>query len=445
MRTKEIYQPLAKPVKPRVNVVTLGCSKNIYDSEILMGQLKGNQFDVVHEAESVNSNDIIVINTCGFIDNAKQESIDTILQYSELKEQGKVGKVIVTGCLSERYKPELEAEITNVDAYFGTNDLQNLLHSVGANYKHELIGERLLTTPSHFAYFKIAEGCNRPCSFCAIPLMRGKHLSTPIDQLVMDAQKLAKNGTKELILIAQDLTYYGLDLYGKRNLDELLRRLSDVNGIEWIRLQYAYPSGFPMEILDVMNERDNICKYMDMPLQHISDNMLKSMRRGLTKQKTIDVVNEIRDKVPGIAMRTTLITGYPGETERDFEEMQQWVEETKFDRLGCFTYSHEEKTHAYSLVDDVPDEVKQQRADAIMEIQQGISFDKNQEKIGHTFKVLVDKKDGDYFVGRTEFDSPEVDNEVLIDAKIDYATIGSFVNVKVNSAEDFDLYGQIVK
>jgi ribosomal protein S12 methylthiotransferase len=444
MKTKEIYQP-KKLIKPRVNVVTLGCSKNIYDSEILMGQLKGNHFDVVHEAEKVNSDDIIVINTCGFIDNAKQESIDTILQYSELKDQGKVGKVIVTGCLSERYKPELEAEISNVDSWFGTNDLQNLLSSVGADYKHELIGERLLTTPKHFAYFKIAEGCNRPCSFCAIPLMRGKHLSSPIDQLVKDAQALAKNGTKELILIAQDLTYYGLDLYGKRNLDELLRRLSDVNGIEWIRLQYAYPSGFPMEILDVMNERDNICKYMDMPLQHISDDMLKSMRRGITKQKTIDVVNQIRDKVPGIAMRTTLITGYPGETERDFEEMQQWVEDTKFDRLGCFTYSHEEKTHAYALVDDVPEEVKQQRADAIMEIQQGISFDKNQEKIGNTYKVLVDKKDGGYFVGRTEYDSPEVDNEVLIDASIDYATIGSFVHLQIDTAEDFDLYGHIVK
>jgi len=431
--------------RPRINVVTLGCSKNIHDSEVLMGQLKGNLFDVVHESEKLNSDDIIVINTCGFIDNAKQESIDTILQYSELKEQGKVGKVIVTGCLSERYKPELEAEITNVDAYFGTNDLQNLLHSVGADYKHELIGERLLTTPQHFAYFKIAEGCNRPCSFCAIPLMRGKHVTQPLEQLVKEAKSLAKNGTKELILIAQDLTYYGLDLYGKRNLDELLRQLSDVNGIEWIRLQYAYPSGFPMEILDVMNERDNICKYMDMPLQHISDNMLKSMRRGITKQKTIDLVNQIRDKVPGIAMRTTLITGYPGETEQDFEEMQQWVEETRFDRLGCFTYSHEEKTHAHALVDDVPDEVKQQRADAIMEIQQGISFDKNQEKIGQTYKVLIDKKDGNYFVGRTEFDSPEVDNEVLIDARKHYATVGSFVNVKIDSAEDFDLYGQIVK
>ena len=444
MKTKEINQP-QKIVKPRVNVVTLGCSKNTYDSEVLMGQLKGNRFDVVHEAEQVSSDDIIVINTCGFIDNAKQESIDTILQYSELKEQGKVGKVIVTGCLSERYKPELEAEIANVDSWFGTNDLQNLLSSLGANYRHELIGERLLTTPSHFAYFKIAEGCNRPCSFCAIPLMRGKHVSKPIEDLVKEAQHLAKNGTKELILIAQDLTYYGLDLYNKRNLDELLRHLSDVNGIEWIRLQYAYPSGFPMEILDVMNERENICNYLDMPLQHISDNMLKSMRRGTTKQKTIDLVNQIRDKVPGIAMRTTLITGYPGETQQDFEEMQQWVQETRFDRLGCFTYSHEEKTHAYSLIDDVPDEVKQERADAIMEIQQGISYEKNQEKIGQTYKVLIDKKDGNYFVGRTEFDSPEVDNEVLIDANKHYATVGSFVSVKIDSAEDFDLYGQIVK
>jgi len=444
LKTKADY-PIIKPVKPRINVVTLGCSKNIYDSEILMGQLKGNNFDVVHEAEKVSSDDIIVINTCGFIDNAKQESIDTILQYSQLKDQGKVGKVIVTGCLSERYKPELEAEIPNIDAYFGTNDLQNLLKSVGADYKHELIGERLLTTPSHFAYFKIAEGCNRPCSFCAIPLMRGKHLSQPIEQLVKDAQNLAKKGTKELILIAQDLTYYGLDLYGKRNLDELLRRLSDVNGIEWIRLQYAYPSGFPMEILEVMNERDNICKYMDMPLQHISDNMLKSMRRGITKQKTIDLVNTIREKVPGIAMRTTLITGYPGETEQDFEEMLQWVEDTKFDRLGCFTYSHEEKTHAHSLLDDVPEDIKQERADAIMEVQQAISFDKNQDKIGNIYKVLIDKKDGGYFVGRTEYDSPEVDNEVLIDAAIDYATIGSFVNVKIDTAEDFDLYGRVVK
>ncbi|HEY1025768.1 MAG TPA: 30S ribosomal protein S12 methylthiotransferase RimO [Sphingobacteriaceae bacterium] len=431
--------------KPKVNVITLGCSKNVYDSEVLMGQLRGNQLDVVHESEKVGKDDIVVINTCGFIDNAKQESIDTILQFSELKDKGKVGKVIVTGCLSERYKPELEAEITNVDAYFGTNDLQNILSTLGADYKHELIGERLLTTPSHFAYFKIAEGCNRPCSFCAIPLMRGKHVSRPVEELVTEAKLLAKNGTKELILIAQDLTYYGLDLYNKRNLADLLRRLSDVDGIEWIRLQYAYPSGFPMEILDVMNERSNICNYLDMPLQHITDNMLKSMRRGITKEKTIDLVNAIRDKVPDIALRTTLICGYPGETAQDFEEMQRWVEETRFDRLGCFTYSHEEKTHAHSLTDDVPEDVKQERVDAIMEVQQGISYEINQQKVGKTYKVLIDKKEGDFFVGRTEFDSPEVDNEVLIDAKENYASPGSFVNVKIDRAEDFDLYGQIVK
>jgi len=432
-------------VKPKINVITLGCSKNTYDSEVLMGQLRGNNLAVEHEAAKMGKNDIVVINTCGFIDNAKQESIDTILQYSQLKDEGKIGKVIVTGCLSERYKPELEAEISSVDAYFGTNDLKDILHTLGADYKHELIGERLLTTPSHFAYFKIAEGCNRPCSFCAIPLMRGQHVSRAMEELVNEAGILAANGTKELILIAQDLTYYGLDRYGKRNLDELLRRLSDVNGIEWIRLQYAYPSGFPMEILDVMNERDNICKYLDMPLQHISDRMLKSMRRGTTKQKTIDLVNQIRDKVPGIAMRTTLICGYPGETEQDFEEMYNWVSDTRFDRLGCFTYSHEEKTHAHSLHDDVSEELKQDRVDQIMELQQGISYEINQEKIGQTYKVLIDRKEGDFFIGRTEFDSPEVDNEVLIDARAGYAGIGSFVNVNINRAEDFDLYGQLVK
>jgi ribosomal protein S12 methylthiotransferase len=432
-------------IKPRVNVITLGCSKNIHDSEVLMGQLRGNNMNVVHEAEKFGKNDIVVINTCGFIDNAKQESIDTILQYSALKEKGKIAKVIVTGCLSERYKPELEAEISNVDGFFGTNDLQQLLTSVGAQYKHELLGERLLTTPSHFAYFKIAEGCNRPCSFCAIPLMRGKHVSKPMEDLVKEAKFLAKNGTKELILIAQDLTYYGVDLYNKRNLADLLRNLSDVDGIEWIRLQYAYPSGFPMDVLEVMNERSNICNYLDMPLQHITDNMLASMRRGINKQKTIDLVNTIRDKVPNIALRTTLICGYPGETQHDFEEMQNWVADTKFDRLGCFTYSHEEKTHAHIFVDDVPEEVKQERVEAIMDIQQGISYDINQNKIGNTYKVLVDKMDGDYFIGRTEFDSPEVDNEVLIDAKLDYATPGTFVNVKVDRAEDFDLYGRIVK
>src|SRR5690554_2053183 len=444
MKTKKAVLPQETNHRPRINVVTLGCSKNIHDSEVLMGQLRGNAMEVVHEAESAREDDIVVINTCGFIDNAKQESIDTILQYSALKDEGKVGKVIVTGCLSERYKPELAAEISNVDAYFGTNDLQALLSTVGADYKYELLGERLLTTPSHFAYFKIAEGCNRPCSFCAIPLMRGKHQSKPMEDLVREAQFLAAQGTKELILIAQDLTYYGLDLYGKRVLADLLKRLSDVEGIEWIRLQYAYPSGFPLEILDVMNERSNICNYLDMPLQHISDPMLKSMRRGITKQKTLDLVDTIRAKVPGIALRTTLICGYPGETAADFQEMRDWVSQTRFDRLGCFTYSHEENTHAHQLENDVPTEVKEQRVEEIMGIQQGISWEINQTKIGQTFKVLIDRIDGGYFVGGTEFDSPEVDNEVLIPVdESNYAAVGSFVQVEVDRAEEFDLYGRI--
>lgn len=443
MKTKIVEAPIQR--KPRINVVTLGCSKNIHDSEVLMGQLKGNKMEVVHESDDVQEEDIVIINTCGFIDNAKQESIDTILEYSALKDEGKVKKVIVTGCLSERYKPELEKEIPNVDNYFGTNDLENLLESVGANYKYELVGERLLTTPSHFSYFKIAEGCNRPCSFCAIPLMRGKHVSKPVEALVKEAKFLAQNGTKELILIAQDLTYYGLDIYGKRNLADLLRNLSDVEGIEWIRLQYAYPSGFPMDILDAMNERSNICNYLDMPLQHISDNMLKSMRRGITKQKTLDLVSEIRDRVPNIALRTTLICGYPGETQQDFEEMKEWVAESKFDRLGCFTYSHEENTHAHSLIDDVPAEIKEARLEEIMGIQQGISYDINQQKVDKTYKVLIDRVEGDYFVGRTEFDSPEVDNEVLIPKSDSYVTVGRYANVLINKADDFDLHGSIVK
>lgn len=446
MKTK--HQNIGSAVgagRQRVNVVTLGCSKNLHDSEVLMGQLRGNAIEVVHDANSVQADDVVIINTCGFIDQAKQESIDTILQYSALKEEGKVGKVIVTGCLSERYKPELSAEIPNVDAYFGTNDLKPLLATVGADYKYELLGERLLTTPSHFAYFKIAEGCNRPCSFCAIPLMRGKHRSKPVEELEKEARFLASQGTKELILIAQDLTYYGLDLYGQRNLADLLRRLSDVPGIEWIRLQYAYPSGFPMEILDVMNERENICNYLDMPLQHISDPMLRSMRRGITKQKTIDLVQAIRDKVPDIALRTTLICGYPGETEADFEEMRDWVEATRFDRLGCFTYSHEEKTHAHTLKDDVPADVKEARVEAIMDVQQGISWEKNQSRIGQEYRVLIDRVDEEYFVGRTEYDSPEVDNEVLIPLNADnYAGVGRFVKVRIDRAEEFDLYGSIV-
>lgn len=424
-------------------MVTLGCSKNIVDSEILMGQLKANNFEVEHEAKKDDSS-IVIINTCGFIDNAKQESIDTILRFADAKAQGKVDKLYVTGCLSERYKPELEKEIPTVDAYFGTRDLPHLLKTLKANYKHELVGERLLTTPRHFAYFKISEGCDRPCSFCAIPLMRGNHISTPIEELVKQAKNLAKSGTKELLLIAQDLTYYGLDIYKKRNLSELLNQLSDVEGIEWIRLHYAFPSGFPMDVLDVMNERKNICNYLDMPLQHISDNMLKSMRRGTTKQKTIDLVNKIRDKVPGIALRTTLIAGYPGETEGDFEEMKNWVEESRFDRLGIFTYSHEENTHAYKLIDDVDDTVKQERAETIMEIQQGISFELNQQKIGKEVKVLVDKKEGDFYLARTEFDSPEVDNEVLISAKDNYLRVGDFANAKITGAEDYDLYAKVI-
>jgi len=426
--------------KNKINVITLGCSKNIYDSEVLMGQLRANKFDVTHESTDDDSG-IVIINTCGFIDNAKQESIDTILEFAQAKEAGKIDKLIVTGCLSERYKPELSKEIKNVDEFFGTRDLPLLLKSLGADYKHELIGERLLTTPKHFAYLKISEGCDRPCSFCAIPLMRGTHISTPIEDLVTQAKTLAAKGVKELILIAQDLTYYGLDIYKKRNLSELLKNLSDVKGIDWIRLHYAFPSGFPMDILDVMNERENICKYLDMPLQHISDNMLKSMRRGTTRQKTNDLISEIRSKVPGIALRTSLIAGYPGETVEDFEEMKNWVQESRFDRLGIFTYSHEENTHAYSLEDNISDDVKRERCAEIMAIQQTISSEINEEKIGKTFKVLFDRKEGGYFVGRTEFDSPEVDNEVLLEAKDNYVRIGDFAEIKITEASDFDLFG----
>src|SRR4051812_23167476 len=430
--------------KNKVNVVTLGCSKNIVDSEVLMGQLKANNFEVEHESTK-NDSSIVIINTCGFIENAKQESIDTIIQYAEAKKKGLVEKVYVTGCLSERYRPELEKEIPTVDAYFGTRDLPRLLKTLKADYKHELVGERLLTTPSHYAYLKISEGCDRPCSFCAIPIMRGKHISVPIEELVKRAETLAKKGTKELLLIAQDLTYYGLDIYKKRELANLLDKLSDVEGIEWIRLHYAFPAGFPMEVFDVMNERKNICNYLDMPLQHISDVMLKSMRRGTTKQKTIDLVNEIRAKVPDIAIRTTLIAGYPGETQKDHEEMLEWIEQTRFDRLGIFAYSHEENTHAYSLKDNVSAKVKQTRTEAVMAIQQGISFDLNQQKVGKTYKVLFDKKEGDHFIGRTEFDSPEVDNEVLVAANKDFVRVGDFANVKITSAEDYDLYGEVEK
>ena len=431
--------------KNKVNVVTLGCSKNLYDSEVLMGQLKANKFEVEHESTKDDSA-IVIINTCGFIDNAKQESIDTILRYVDAKEDGLVEKVYVTGCLSERYKPELEKEIPEVDAWFGTRDLPRLLKTLKADYKHELVGERLITTPAHYAYFKISEGCDRPCSFCAIPLMRGGHVSIPMETLVEQAKHLAKNGTKELLLIAQDSTYYGLDIYKDRKLAELMQRLSDVNGIDWIRLHYAFPSGFPTDVLDVMRERENICKYLDMPLQHVSDNMLKSMRRGTTRKKTTELVNLIREKVPGIALRTTLIAGYPGETEADHQEMLEWVQESRFERLGVFTYSHEENTHAHTLVDDVSDDEKQARAEAVMDVQQGISATLNQEKVGQTFKVLFDRKEGDYFIGRTEFDSPEVDNEVLVKADAStFLRIGDFADIHIERAEEFDLYGTPVK
>ncbi|MBA4850808.1 30S ribosomal protein S12 methylthiotransferase RimO [Emticicia sp. BO119] len=429
-------------VKNKVNIVTLGCSKNLVDSEDIYTQLKGNGYNVTHESKKDDAN-IVIINTCGFIDNAKQESIDTILRYADAKDAGVVDKVYVTGCLSHRYKDELEIEIPTIDAWFGTNELPRLLKTLKADYKQELVGERLLTTPAHYAYMKISEGCDRPCSFCAIPLMRGKHLSKPIEQLVLEAKNLVKKGTKELILLAQDLTYYGIDLYKKRELANLLDQLSDVEGIEWIRLQYAYPSGFPLDILDVIKNRSNVCKYLDMPLQHGSTEMLKIMRRGITREKTEDLIKTIRDTVPDIALRTTLITGHPGETEEHFEEMYRFVEMTRFERLGVFQYSHEENTHAYSMSDDVPTEVKQERNDLIMELQQGISQELNQEKIGKTFKVLFDRKEGGHFIGRTEFDSPEVDNEVLVPAS-QYVRRGDFANVRITDATEFDLYGEVI-
>jgi ribosomal protein S12 methylthiotransferase len=429
--------------KNKVNVVTLGCSKNTFDSEVLMAQLKGNNFEVEHEAKQDDS-EIVIINTCGFIDNAKQESIDTILRYAEAKKEGQVDKVFVTGCLSQRYKDDLEKEMPEIDGFFGTRDLPRLLKTLKADYKKELIGERLLTTPTHYAYFKIAEGCDRPCSFCAIPIMRGKHISTPIETLVDSAKKLAAKGTKELILIAQDLTYYGLDIYKKRNLAELIEQLAKVEGIEWIRLHYAYPSGFPMDILDVMNANDNVCFYLDMPVQHASTNMLKAMRRGITREKTTELIKNIRAKVPNIALRTSLIVGYPGETEADFNEMIDWIEEMKFERLGVFQYSHEENTHAYNFKDDVPAEIKNQRAETIMELQSGISYELNQNKIGKTFKVLFDRIEGDYFIGRTEFDSPDVDNEVLVKKdETTYISIGDFANVLITDADHYDLYGKL--
>jgi ribosomal protein S12 methylthiotransferase len=426
----------------KVNIVTLGCSKNQVDSEVLLTQLRGNNIDATHESASDDAG-IVVINTCGFIDNAKQESIDTILRYVDAKEEGFVDKVYVTGCLSERYKDSLKLEIPEVDAWFGTRDLSRLLKQLKANYKQELVGERILTNPGHFAYLKISEGCDRPCSFCAIPLMRGKHISRPMEELVLEATNLAKHGTKELLLIAQDSTYYGIDLYKKRNLAELLSRLSDVEGIEWVRLHYAFPSGFPMDALSVMNERANICKYIDIPLQHGSTRMLQMMRRGITREKTEELLQTIRERVPGIAIRTTLIAGHPGETEADFNEMMGFVERSRFDRLGVFTYSHEENTHSFTFSDDVPEKIKQQRMEAVMELQQGISWDLNQAKVGKTFRVLVDRTEGGNFIGRTEFDSPEVDNEVIIEST-EYLRMGDFVHARITSATEFDLHATVL-
>jgi ribosomal protein S12 methylthiotransferase len=426
---------------PRVNVVTLGCSKNLVDSEVLMGQLSAGDFEVHHEASEPS--DIVIINTCGFIENAKQESIDTILKYAGEKSAGNIEKLIVTGCLSHRYKDDLAAGIPEVDHWFGTLELPGLLRSVGADYKHELIGERMLTTPKHYAYVKISEGCDRPCSFCAIPLMRGKHVSKPIETIVSEISGLVKNGTKEVMLIAQDSTYYGLDLYGKRNLAELLNRVADIDGLDWIRLHYAFPSQFPLDALDVIADRSNICKYLDIPVQHITDNMLKIMRRGITRNRTVEVLNNIREKIPGIALRTTLLVGHPGETEADYRELLQFVKDFEFQRLGVFTYSHEENTHAYTLPDDVPAEVKEQRAAEIMEAQMKISDKFNASLCGKTLKVLFDRLEGDNFVGRTEFDSPEVDNGVLIPAASNYVRMGDFANVLIEDYTPYDLLGRL--
>ncbi|MEQ3500983.1 30S ribosomal protein S12 methylthiotransferase RimO [Tenacibaculum sp. SSH1-16] len=436
MRTKTTKQN-------KINVVTLGCSKNVYDSEVLMGQLKANGKEVVHEDENDDGN-IVVINTCGFIGKAKEESVETILHYAQKKEEGEVDKVFVTGCLSERYKPDLEAEITNVDQYFGTHDLPNLLKVLEADYKHELIGERLTTTPEHYAYLKIAEGCDRPCSFCAIPLMRGKHKSTPIEDLVTEATKLAEKGIKEIMLIAQDLTYYGLDIYKKRALADLLKELVKVEGIEWIRLHYAFPTGFPMDVLEVMKNEPKVCNYLDIPLQHINTEILKSMKRGTTHEKTTSLIHKFREAVPNMAIRTTLIVGYPGETEEQFQELKDWVEEMRFERLGAFEYSHEENTGAYVLEDDVPADVKFRRVNEIMEVQSQISWELNQEKIGKTFKCLFDRKDGEYYYGRTEFDSPDVDNDVIVDAREHYIKLGEFIDIEIFDAGDFDLHGKPV-
>ncbi|ANH81321.1 ribosomal protein S12 methylthiotransferase RimO [Niabella ginsenosidivorans] len=429
--------------KDKVNIITLGCSKNMVDSEVLSGQLKANEIDVVHENKKFDHN-IVVVNTCGFIDKAKEESINTILEQVEYKKQGQLDKVYVTGCLSERYKNNLEEAIPEVDAFFGTMELPLILKQFEADYKAELLGERLLTTPKHYAYLKISEGCNRTCSFCAIPLMRGRHVSRPVDQLVAEAENLVKMGVKEMMLIAQELTYYGLDIYKKRMLPDLLNRLADIKGLEWIRLHYAYPTKFPLEVLDVMRERDNICNYLDMPLQHASDNMLKAMKRQITRGEMEDLVSAIREKVPGICLRTTLIAGFPGETLDDIEELKQFLAKERFDRVGIFTYSHEEDTSAYALADTIPQEEKERRAQEIMEFQQELSYELNQEKVGKTFKTLIDKKEAGRYIGRTEFDSVEVDNEVIIAGTAPLKT-GEFYNVKIERAYDYDLEGVVVK
>lgn len=426
----------------KVNIITLGCSKNMVDSEVLSGQLAANEIDVVHENSKLDHN-IVVVNTCGFIDKAKEESVNTILDQVALKQKGKLDKVYVTGCLSQRYRDDLEKEIPEVDAWFGTLELPLILQELQADYKAELLGERLLATPKHYAYLKISEGCNRTCAFCAIPLMRGKHISRPIDELVQEAELLVKKGVKEIMLIAQELTYYGLDLYKKRSLSELLYKLSTVPGLEWIRLHYAYPSKFPLELLDAMRDCDNVCNYLDMPLQHASNHMLQAMKRQITREEMETLIAAIREKVPGICLRTTLITGFPGETREDVEELKDFLRRMRFDRVGIFTYSHEENTSAYDLVDDIPAAEKEARAQEIMEVQQEISLEKNQEKVGKVFKVIVDKKEAGRYLGRTEFDSVEVDNEVVINTNKKLA-IGTFVNVRITKAFDYDLEGEIV-
>lgn len=429
--------------KNKVNVITLGCSKNLVDSEVLMAQLRGNDIEVAHQSNSLDNN-IVIINTCGFIDRAKEESINTILQYAEEKSVGNIDKLFVTGCLSQRYKDQLEEEIPEVDAYFGTMEMPALLSKLNADYRHDLIGERVLTTDSHYAYLKISEGCNRKCTFCAIPLMRGGHVSRSIEDVLTEARKLVRNGVKEVMLIAQELTYYGLDLYKERKLADLLNALCEVEGLEWIRLHYAYPHKFPMEVLPVMRSQPKICNYLDIPLQHASDPVLKAMKRAITNAETRELIAEIRRQVPGIAIRTTMLVGFPGETEQDFQDLMDFVQEMHFERLGVFTYSHEENTGAYGLEDDVPEEVKQERASRLMELQSGISFELNLQKVGKEYKVLIDRKEGEYFIGRTEFDSPEVDNEVLVKADTAYLRLGHFATIKITDATEFDLFGEVV-